>query len=358
MRVSVKYLQPGCIVSRDVMSLSNRPIIPNKTVLTNELINILKAFLVQDIYVESTLNTGEVFRPIESMEEDNSGEPRKELTNFSTQYLQAVQAYKHLFISWQAGTPIDIAKVRSTIIPLLDSVFEAPSELALLHHFSTKEDYIYHHAISVALLASYIGIKLNYSKGDVIQLALAGLLSDAGMAKLDNRILKKTTSLTIDEFKEVKQHPVFSYRLVQNIPLLKDITKLAILQHHERNDGSGYPFGYTKDKLHQYSQIIAIADVFHAMTSERVYRSKQSPYRALEFILKESFGKFDLVLVQTLVSLLSNFSIGTKVLLTNGLSGDIIFVDSNQPTRPMIKTATGEIINLMMNRDVYIEEIL
>ena len=82
--------------------------------------------------------------------------------------------------------------------------------------------------------------------------------------------------------------------------------KLAILQHHERLDGSGYPRGDKMEQISVFSQILAVADVFHAMTSERIYRSKESPFKVIELIKEEEFGKFDIKVVQALHDLVGN----------------------------------------------------
>ncbi|MDR4928811.1 MULTISPECIES: hypothetical protein [Peribacillus] len=105
--------------------------------------------------------------------------------------------------------------------------------------------------------------------------------------------------------------------------------------------------------------IIAVADVFHAMTSERTYRKKQSPFKVLEMILHDDFGKFDIGVVKTLLSSFANLFIGSRGKLNNGFIAEIIFIDAGSETRPVIKVMDSEqIINLGINRELYIEEIL
>lgn len=358
MRVSTNLLQIGCILSEDVFSLTNKPIIPKKTVLSRELLDILEIFMIKDVGVEAALVNGEPFQPAEIIVDAQRQDSVSE-SEFLPLYLHAVKEYKKLFSSWQAGAPIDIGKVRNVIIPLAEKAMSRPDQLFMLHHYSTKEDYIYHHSVSVALMSGYIASKLNYDQGDCNQITLAGLLSDCGMAKIDPSILNKKQPLTAREYEEIKQHPSYSYKMIRNIPILKEGAKLAVFQHHERVDGSGYLLAIMGDQLHPFGKIVAVADVYQAMTSERPYRTKQSQYKVLEQIIQEFFGKFDLHVVNALTSAIANFSIGSRVRLSNNMTGEIVFIEPNQPTRPMVKDSrTGDIIRLASNRDLYIEEIL
>ena len=274
-------------------------------------------------------------------------------------YLKSVQIYKRLFNNWQAGSKVDVAKVREMIIPLFDKAMEAPYQILLLHHYCKKDDYLFHHAVSLGLLSGFIAYKMKFDLADIYQVTMAGCLADCGMSRISNKILTKTSKLSFKENDEIYRHPLYSYQLVQSSPILNDQVKIAILEHHERINGSGYLQRKKGDAIHIFSKIIAVADVYHAMTSERIYRKKQSPFKVMEMILHDDFGKFDLTIVKTLLAGLTNFSIGSRVKLNNGSIAEIIFIDTTSPTRPLVKVINShEIINLSKMRDLYIEEIL
>ncbi|WP_449538442.1 HD-GYP domain-containing protein [Ferdinandcohnia sp. Marseille-Q9671] len=348
-------LQEGCILSSDIFSLTNKPIIPKKTVLANQHLQVLQQFLVQEVQVESFLINGEPFTPAEQIKEV---EIVKDESSLVEDYLISVKEYKQLFQSWQAGTLIDVGKVRQVIIPLFKRVLQQPNELFSLYRYSNREDYIYHHSVSVGLLSGYLGKKLQFSLADCNQLAIAGLLSDCGMSKIDPKILVKSSSLTLQEYNEVKRHPLYSYRMLEKISLLKNSVKLAVFQHHERIDGSGYVLGTSGERLHPFGKIVAVADVYLAMTSERPYSNRQSPFKVLEEMKRESFGKLDIKIVEALINGVGNISIGTKVKISTGVVGEIIFIDHNQPTRPLLKIKENEFMDLKNYREVFIEEIL
>jgi HD-GYP domain-containing protein (c-di-GMP phosphodiesterase class II) len=359
LRINIKEIQEGCILSVDVFSRTNRPIIPKKTIITLSLINVLKAFKVQELEVEKTLVNGTPFHPYDLDESNDKREKGQRRLGFTDLFLQSAYQYKREFHSWQSGLPVDISKIRSLLLPLLEKMENHPYEVFNLHHFSTKEDYAYQHPVAVGIICGFIGKKINLEKGEWLQLALAGCLADCGMAKINPTILQKKSSLTSQEYEEVKKHPIFSYKMVQNISVLRKDVKIAILEHHERLDGSGYPLGQKSQKIHQYAKIIALADIFHAMTSERLYRSKQSPFKVLEMILEDSFGKFDNSIIRTISSSILKFSSGDKVRLSDVREAEILFVDGKHPTRPLVKiTDSGEIIQLLQNRQLFIVGIL
>lgn len=362
MKVQTSQLIEGCILSADVFSLTNFPIVPKKTVLSIKTLEILEAFLIKEVTVEPTLVTGELFKPVWIDDEDElfkEEEPTAAQPSFTELYLKAVQGFKKLFFSWQSGIAIDMPAVRTLVVPIIEGAIENPRELFTLHHYSTIEDYLYHHAISVAAMSAVLANVLNFSKGDYIQIGIAGAMCDCGMAKIPTRIMSKKGPLTKEEFDEVKKHPVYSYILLKDSKLLKEEVKKAVYKHHERIDGSGYPNGVHSEYLHAYERIISVADVYHAMTSERNYRSKQSPFKVLESILQDQFGKFDMKVVQALTKIMTNFSSGTKVRLSNNKIGEIVFIEQKSPTRPMVRLDdSGEIIQLVNQRGLFIEEIL
>jgi HD-GYP domain-containing protein (c-di-GMP phosphodiesterase class II) len=358
LRVKLSEIHDGCILAADVFSRTNLPIIPKKTVITNMHINVLKAFNVEEVEIERVLVNGVPFQSGEMDTEDIDANAVVNQLGFVGLFLKSVMKYKKEFQSWQSGLPVDIAKIRVLLLPLLEKVEAYPHEIFNLYRYSTKDTYIYQHSIAVGLISGFIGMKMHLEKGDWLQVALAGCLADCGMAKINPTILFKNAPLTLQEYLEIKKHPIYSYKMVRNIPVLRKAVKLAILEHHERLDGSGYPFGES-EKIPQFAKVIGIADIFHAMTSERLYRNKQSPYKVLEMIREESFGKFDIRILKVLTSAIIDFSTGDRVRLSNGKTAEVLFVDEKTPTRPLIKLLdTEEIVQLSQNRQIFIESML
>jgi len=363
MKIRVESLKEGCVLEEDVMGMTNSPIIPKETIIDKDHINILLSFKVNEVNVKNKLADGTIFKMENSenkvpLEVKSASKPE---TSFQEQYNDAVKKYKSDFKNWESGASINVANVKNYLYPILKKVEEEGNrQLFSLHYFSNKEDYIYHHSIAVGVLSGIIAKKMNYSKGGYFQAALAGCLANAGMAKVSPNIIKKNTTLLSAELNEVQEHVVQSLKMVQNNPLLKPETKLAIFQHHERLDGSGYPMKVKGDKIYPLSRIIAVADVFHALICDRLYHEKVSVFKAIEIINSDCFGQFDISVINVLLNMIStHLVIGTKVKLSNNELGEIIFTKRSALTRPLIKLINSdEIIDLEKVRDISIKEIV
>ncbi|SET14511.1 HD-GYP domain, c-di-GMP phosphodiesterase class II (or its inactivated variant) [Salinibacillus kushneri] len=362
MLVHPSQLKPGCIVEREVKGKTVNPIIPKETVIQPIHIKVLKHFCIKELEVSSKLVDGENFIPGAKRQEEKQ-ETKKETEQktqpFAIEYAQSVNETKEMFLKWQARNPVNISKIREFLIPLILKAENDSGIIFSLHHHVDKENYFYHHFVAKALIGAFIAKRMKLSQGDRIQVALAAYLSDCGMAQISEKILNKTDRLSAEEFKEVQQHPIYSYRWVENIASLKQEAKLSVLQHHERLDGNGYPFGLKHQKIDLYARIIAVSDIFHAMVSERVYKPKQSPFKAVEEIKTQQLGKLDLEVVNVLVTGITHFSNGTKVKLSDQRIGEIVFIENKDPTRPIIRiNESDEMIILKDNPQLHIEEIL
>lgn len=304
MRVKVEEIQVGSILQKDIMGQTKNPIIPANTILNAKHIHILKAFLIKEVYIFPKMGNDELSKEIEIdvYEELSEG---LNATSFTKEYIHAVEKYKREFQSWQSGLGVNMAIIRRILIPLIEKCEEKEDWIQKIHLYSKKEDYLSHHAIAVALTAHFISKGLGYDRGQSMQVAIAGCLADCGMAKISPSILTKMGPLIESNWNEIRKHPTYSYQMVKTLSLLKPEAKLAIFQHHERMNGSGYPLGEKGNRVHQYSQIIAIADVYHAMTVERPYKKMQSPYKTLQIMRRDLFGQFDISILKILVDALS-----------------------------------------------------
>lgn len=362
--VKISDLRPGIVIAKDVFANTSQPIIRKDSELTVEHLEILNVFGVKKVKVQDQI----VVKREELLDPESTGsiDPDDILAKVTLKridivalYNEVVQKYKKEYKNWQAGIQPDIAKVRMIIIPLLETFLEQKKLLTVLNDLSDSKEYMYHHSIAVGILSSAISKQMGFPKGQTLQLGLAGTLADCGMAKIETSITEKVAFLTKNEFNEVKKHTVYSYQMVQDSSLLRQEMKLAIFQHHERLDGSGYPRGDKMQEVSVFSQILAVSDVFHAMTSERLYRSKESVFKVIEMIREEEFGKFDIKVVQALHDLVGDLSIGTKVRLTNGEEGEVLFVHRDARLRPMVKmNRDGSILDLTINRRLSIERVL
>lgn len=361
--IRVGNIRPGITIIEDIFANTKFPIVRKNTELTTEHIEVLNAFGIKEVRVKEQIVVKEVVlieKDVGSINPDEIlAKVGIDVEEIKTQYNDAVINYKKEFNGWQAGIRPDIPTIRAFMIPLLEVFHKESKILVLLNDFSNPKDYLYHHSIAVGILASSISKEMGYPIGQTLQIGLAGVLADCGMSKIDPGITKKVAFLSKDEFNEVKQHTVRSYQMVKDTPFLREEMKTAIFQHHERLDGSGYPQGVKQEEISVIAQILAVADVFHAMTSERVYRDRKSAFKVIELITEEEFGKYNINVVDALYKLVGNLSIGMGVRLTDGKEGEVIFIHLDTKLRPILKmNEDNTILNLSTNRHLAIEKVL
>lgn len=162
------------------------------------------------------------------------------------------------------------------------------------HDFGT-----YHHSVGVAIIAGAIGIHLGYNDKKIKDLIIAGLFHDVGKLKVNSSIIQKEGKLTKEEYAEIKCHPIEGYRIIKKIGIYDDEIMDAIIQHHERLDGKGYPLGLKNGQIGEYSKIIMVADVFEALIADRSYRSSYSVGDAIHIMLK--YEELDVNIIGVLV---------------------------------------------------------
>lgn len=360
--IRVSELNLGKVIAEDIFVNTQVPIVYKDTKVTHEHLHIFKVFNIRTvlIYIEEDVKLGlnELDLDVDLSNYTNILRPAN-FNSFEKLYNDAVSSFKKDFKNWSAGSKVDIPKIRSSILPLIEKVLENRAYIFDLNSYSNPKDYLYHHCIAIGLIAGVLAQKLGLDRGSCIQMALAGTLADCGMSKIPLNIREKKQALTSLEFAEVRKHPIYSYSMIKDFPILKKQMKEAVLKHHERLDGSGYPTGSKIASNVDYSQVLAVADVFHAMTSERLYRMKKSPFLVVEMIKESEFGKFDIKVVQAMMDIIVELPIGTKVELSNLERGEVMFINKFVPTRPLVKlNSTGEIIDLSTNRFFHISRII
>ncbi len=350
--VTVSQLKFGDRLNEDVVTkLGSVLFQKGKTVQQKEL-DILSAFLISSVSIEprqgDEVETEEMVRP--------DDEPLQGLMLLYKEYEKTFQLLRKVFTTATAGGTLPILDIRNTT----ESLFRVIDHYNILT-FTPKNvnvrEYILHNSILVAMTSYLLAKWHGFPQKDLIPIALAGLFHDIGNIRVDSAILEKPGRLQLHELEEIKRHTVYGYQILKGVAAINEGVKLVALQHHERLDGSGYPLALNGDKIHPYSKVVSIADIFHAMTSNRQHRKAESAYLVLEQLYKESFGKLDPTMVQTFINKLTALHNGTLVRLSDNRIGEIVFTDRSNPTRPMVNV-NGAIINLVTNGSLHIKEVI
>ena len=209
--------------------------------------------------------------------------------------------------------------------------------LMLLADVCSYDSYIFTHSLNVSMYSLAIGMKLNLNEKKLEMLGLGAILHDVGKMTIPEEILLKPGRLTAVEFAEVKKHAEAGFELLRHIPTISLIVAHCAYQHHERLDGSGYPRGLKENEIHLFGKIIAIADVFDAVTSNRIYRRAMLPHQGLEILYAGSGTLYDQKLIQTFRQAVAVYPIGLTVVLSDGRKGVVSNQNVGLGDRPIIR---------------------
>ncbi|MFC5530429.1 HD-GYP domain-containing protein [Cohnella yongneupensis] len=240
--------------------------------------------------------------------------------------------------------------IRQIVMPKIKELCFNKNLLNVILELSKKDHYTYRHCIGVAVISYLIGQWLGLKDEGLNDLAVAGLLHDLGKTKIRDSILKKEDKLSAEEYSEMKRHTYLGYEMITNLSGMTEQQALVALQHHEREDGSGYPCGVCGDKITYFSKIVAVADVFHTMVSERVYKKPVPLYQVFQEIYQRAFGLFDPIIVQCFITNVMNRMIGDLVLLSDGRVARIVMLHSDDLINPLVEYQ-GQYYDLRLSKN-------
>jgi HD-GYP domain-containing protein (c-di-GMP phosphodiesterase class II) len=350
--IPLMQVQIGDRLGCDVQTALGSVLLEEGRSLTDRDLEVLQAFLIPTVDIRRAgLEEDE-----EQSAEEASATVEVKLSSLQQEFVQMEKLLKRTFSMITSGMKLPVLELRNGLQALLNHIDDYNVLSFLTPSASSKEDVLLRNSVLCGM-TSYLLAKWNkFPEKDWLQIAMAGLLHDIGNVRVDSAILNKANRLTAEELQEIRQHTVYGFRLLEGGTALNQGVWLTALQHHERIDGSGYPMKVRGDKIHPYAKLVAIADMYHAMTSNRNYKKAESPYLVLEELQAESFGKLDPLFVQTFIEKATQFHNGVFVRLNDGRIGEVVFSDRNHPTRPMV-SVHGSIVNLMQDRQLYIREV-
>lgn len=257
-----------------------------------------------------------------------------------------------------------LSGVKGTAQGIVDVLLNRKSLTINIQDVKQMEEYLYQHTVNVAVLSVLLGMDQGLSEEDLENLAIGALFHDIGYNFISKSILNKPAPLMKKELEEVRKHAYLGYQHLKDEIDINSHIRMIVLQHHEWIDGSGYPHGLTGDNIHQLSKIVAIADVYDALTSDRPYRAALPPNEAIEFLLGHANQQLDQNLVKNFIKLIIPYPVGTLVKLSNGEIGIVERLYENFPLRPVVKVikqlaTTVEMIeiDLMKEQNIVIEGV-
>ena len=240
---------------------------------------------------------------------------------------------------------------------IMEDIASLPTVIMETMQLSTKDGYTFTHSVNVCASAVVIGIGMGMNNEELKALAQGALLHDIGKMAVDPDILNKPARLTDEEYQEMKKHVIYGYNMLKGNNAVSARSKAGLYQHHENEDGTGYPQGLVGDQIHIFGKIIHVADVYDALTAKRCYKEAMNPADALEYLMAHAGTQFDREVVQVFLRYVAPYPVGATVDLSNGHSAVVFKNNSEFLSRPVVKQDDGTVLNLLETNDVTITGI-
>lgn len=348
---------PGTLLGRTIYRADGLPLITRGTVMTERLLNRLQDEDILMIYVDDPIADGiEPSSPIRDVTLLKGTQVVKKLFDVLRGALN-LKGQSEANLTYVYDSKL-VEELQSLLDDIVDDLGTNPDTLYQILHISSVDQYTYRHSVDVAVLSMMIGQELGYDYKTVKHLGLGGLLHDIGKAHVDGQVLTKDAALTPDEWLEMKKHPLYGYNAIRDVLSIHGYVKQIVLQHHERLDGSGYPYGLSGDEINLLTRIVAVSDIFNALGSNRSYRQAMSPDKIIDILYSEAIYKLDKNVIQTLLKVVHVYPEGSMVKLADGREAIVVESRKLAPTRPLIKILqSGEHIDLMQRLTLFIDHI-
>ncbi|MCX8129948.1 MAG: HD-GYP domain-containing protein [Clostridia bacterium] len=338
-RISIENCHEGMILGKTIFSDGSRILLNEGVELKQSYIERLKLYNVSEIYIQDELSS-DIF--ISDVVDERTR-------------IEAKALVKSVMEDCRKNSRIDSDRAKLMVDRIIDELLSQRDILVNLSDIKTTDDYTFAHSVNVCILSLITGMKLGLNQLRLKDLGVGALLHDIGKTLVPAEIIKKPGELTDEEYETVKQHTVLGHNILKADLDISISSAFVAFGHHERYDGSGYPMGLKGDNIHLFARIVAIADVYDALTSDRVYHKKMKNHEAIELITTVGAHQFDNEILQCFIKNIAMYSMGTGVILDTGERGIVVDCNKDFPTRPVIRIvyrANGEKVNVYEEIDL------
>ena len=347
--VRTRQLKEGMKIDQSVVDRAGRNLVQKGSILDNYVIESLLRMGIMMVYIQ----TGE--ESDDDIEKSISPQARKQIERLRTDDRSKVELSNSVktrvaegiqYIYANAGSD-QLADTTNNIASNLMTAINNNDAIAIdINALKTSDEYTFKHSVDVATMSMILAKQQGLSQKQIYEIGVAGLLHDIGKTKIPLEILNKPGKLTDEEFAVMKQHPVFGYHMINDKNEFSNEISLAILQHHEKMNGKGYPMGITGDKIDLFARLISVSDIYDALVTERPYKKPFSPRDAVEMIMSMT-EELDINVMRCFLESVILYPVGTDVALSNGETARIVENVPNAVLRPkVLGLTTGKVYDL------------
>ncbi len=333
--VSITNCQPGVTLARSIYNDNGTTLVGSGVVLTQRMLDRLKNLNITKIYIQDK-RTGDLL-----LEDAISERTRQEALAVIHETFRSVkdspQKWQTTFSDKQFGR-----QFRQVMSSVIDELKQNRTAMNLLGDAYASDHYIFGHSFNVALYSTALAMKAGFGEKELIEIGVGAMLHDVGKMYIPCEILQKPGRLTDEEFEIMKKHAEYGFEMLRRLDEIPLLAAHCAFQHHERCDGSGYPRNLKGDEIHVYARILAVCDVFDALTTHRVYRPPMLPHEAMEILFAGAGTQFEQRFVENLRDTIALYPLGMSVTLNTGEAGVVIDYNKGMPSRPIVRILTDE----------------
>ena len=371
---AVRSLLPEMLIGRTVYDGDTEVVlVEGGTVLDRATIKILKEKGIASVYVDED----SILAAVEKEKASKEGAPKaaafkgtvaperdvKLDEKYEEDYRYVYDEMEKLFQEAAATGKLNMDILQPVMASgrLRDLYKEGATAVSMIYTMNQEGDYNLHHCVHLAILGGLMAKWMGLTGIDRQNLVLAGLFLDIGKQFIDKDLLEKKGRLTEEEFDILKNHVVDSFKLLESSELSGRADLMnGVIQHHERNDGSGYPSGLEADRISTFGKVLAVLDSYDAMASSRTYAEKRSPFEVFKILYADVLdGKLDSEYAVLFMRKLNAALNGCWLRLSDGTAGRIVYIDESRVTAmPVVQLVDGGFIDLNTVKDITVVEIM
>ena len=345
--VRSRQLQPGMKLDHPVVDRLGRVLVARGAELDQYMIDSMIKIGIMDVYIQEGEDDDEelVISPIaEKNIERLKKEDRAKVSLSDSVRKRVAEGIQTVYNNVDSG---ELAGASEMIATDLMNAIQQNDAMALdISALKTSDEYTFKHSVDVATIAMIVAKRMGFSTHEIHEIGMAGLLHDVGKMKVPTEILNKPARLSDEEFEVMKQHSVLGYRIVQNHTEISENIKYGVLQHHEKINGKGYPIGLSGEKINPYAKVIAVADIYDALVTERPYKKSMTQRDAVEMIMAMT-DEIEINAMKSFLNSVILYPVGSTVQLSNGETAKVVENNMQYILRPkVVGLKTGKVYDL------------
>lgn len=337
-KVSINDLKKGHFVVDIVEQHGTYNLARAGHIKNKDIIRSLKAKGVDSVLIDTTKTIDEALKANLPEQLEKPGPLILEVTKAKKLFKQSKKIQQQIFLDVQENRAINLAPIIEVTQHIITAIFKNPDALVCVINIRDKNEYLLEHSVSVSVLMTVFARFLKIDRDITHQLAIGAFLHDVGKIKVPEHILNKVEKLTDQEFHIIKEHVNHSVEIIKAIPDISPLSLEVAALHHERSDGSGYPQQLKQDNISNYGAMIAICDIFDALTAESCYKKNYSPIKAFNILRRLAVdGKLMPRLVDLFIKCLGVYPVGSIVELNSHRLAIVESRNQDDPINPKVR---------------------